>query len=191
MKFNSGLDMQGNEIKLSAPEYVSELPNTNLFKGRTVMVVIPGVAPNPDTGMLYYYNGTQWILLDQSESFNCFHGTSIQWNALSDGQKAAYDYVDLTDEEDKVITLNLTSKGNIHRKSNPALTADANDDCEWVIDDIALENNQYPQINIYEHNTGELVLTDVSVDFTSEEITIGFKGTGDISSGKYVAVLVV
>ena len=65
MKINSGLDMQGNEIKLSAPEYVSELPNTNLFKGRTVMVVIPGVAPNPDTGMLYYYNGTQWILLDQ------------------------------------------------------------------------------------------------------------------------------
>lgn len=97
----------------------------------------------------------------------------------------------LSAAEDKVITLNLTSKGNIHRKSNPALTADANEDCAWVIDDIALENNQFPQVNIYEVNTGELVLTDVSVNFTDEEITIGFKGTGDISSGKYVAVLVV
>lgn len=97
----------------------------------------------------------------------------------------------MTAAEDKVITLNLASKGNIYRKSNPALTADASDDCSWVIDDIALEVNQYPSVNLYEVNTGEMVLADVSVNFTDEEITISFKQTGDISSGKYVAVIVV
>ena len=97
----------------------------------------------------------------------------------------------MTAAEDKVITLNLASKGNIYRKSNPALTADANDDCSWVIDDIALEVNQYPSVNLYEVNTGEMVLADVSVNFTDEEITISFKQTGDISSGRYVAVIVV
>lgn len=97
----------------------------------------------------------------------------------------------MTAAEDKVITLNLASKGNIYRKSNPALTADANNDCSWVIDDITLEVNQYPSVNLYEVNTGEMVLTDVSVNFTDEEITISFRNTGDISSGKYVAVIVV
>ena len=94
---------------------------------------------------------------------------------------------------EEFITLNLTSKANIYRKFNPALTADANNNCSWVIDDIALEEkaNQYPSVNIYEVNTGEIVLTDVSVNFTDEEITISFKQSGDISSDKYVAVIVV
>lgn len=93
--------------------------------------------------------------------------------------------------EDKVITLNLASKGNIYRKSNPALTADSNNDCVWVIDDITLEANKYPNINLYEVNTGEMVLANISVNFTNEEITITLKNTGDLSSGKYVAVIVV
>jgi len=97
----------------------------------------------------------------------------------------------MTAAENKVITLNIASKGNIYRKSNPALTADSNNDCTWVIDDITLEANQYPSVNLYEVNTGEMVLTDISVNFTNEEITINFKKTGDISSGKYVAVIVI
>lgn len=97
----------------------------------------------------------------------------------------------MTAAEDKVITLDLASKGNIYRKSNPAITADSNNDCAWVIDDIALEANQYPNINLYKVNTGEMVLADVSIDFTNEEITITLRNTGDISSGDYVAVIVV
>lgn len=97
----------------------------------------------------------------------------------------------MTAAENKVITLNIDSKSNIYRKSNPALTADSNNNCSWVIDDIAIEANQYPSVNLYEVNTGEIVLVDVSVNFTNEEITIIFKQSGDISSGKYVAVIVV
>ena len=97
----------------------------------------------------------------------------------------------MTAAADKVITLNLTSKGNIYRKSNPALTADANNNCSWVIDDITLEASQYPSVNLYNVNTGEMVLADISVDFADEEITISFKNTGDISAGTYVAVIVV
>lgn len=97
----------------------------------------------------------------------------------------------MTAAADKAITLNLDSKGTIYRKSNPALTADSNNNCSWVIDDIAIEANQYPSVNLYEVNTGEIVLADVSVNFTNEEITIIFKQSGDISSGKYVAVIVV
>jgi hypothetical protein len=97
----------------------------------------------------------------------------------------------MTAAEDKVITLNLASKGNIYRKSNPAITADANNNCSWVIDDITLEANQYPSVNLYEVNTGEMVLADVSVDFTDEEITIIFRNTGDISPDSYVAVIVI
>lgn len=144
--------------------------------GQTLSAALKTTGVTADT-----YGDNSGIVYSELDDKDAF--TVPQFTVDSKGRLSA--------AEDKVITLNLTSKGNIHRKSNPALTADANDDCAWVIDDIALENNQYPQINIYEHNTGELVLTDVSVDFTSEEITIGFKGTGDISSGKYVAVLVV
>jgi hypothetical protein len=36
-----------------------------------------------------------------------------------------------------------------------------------------------------------MILADVSVNFTDEEITISFKQTRYISSGKYVAVIVV
>ena len=97
----------------------------------------------------------------------------------------------MTAAENKVITLNIDSKSSIYRKSNPALTADSNNNCSWVIDDIAIEANQYPSVNLYEVNTGEIVLADVSVNFTNEEITIIFKQSGDISSGKYVAVIVV
>ena len=97
----------------------------------------------------------------------------------------------MTAAENKVITLDFASKGNIYRKSNPAITADSNNDCAWVIDDIALEANQYPNINLYKVNTGEMVLADVSIDFTNEEITITLRNTGDISSGDYVAVIVV
>jgi hypothetical protein len=97
----------------------------------------------------------------------------------------------LTAAANKVITLDLASKGNIYRKSNPALTADANNGCTWVINDIDFEANHYPSVNLYEVSTGEMILADVSVDFTDEEITISFKNTGDISSGKYVAVIVV
>lgn len=173
MKINSGLDMQGNEIKLSAPEYVSELPSTNLFKGRTVMVVIPGVAPNPDTGMLYYYSGTQWILLDQSESFNCFHGTSIQWGLLTDAQKAAYDYVDLTDEEDAYEVVDELEDGNMHPVTSnavyDAVEGISQFNCfegtrnDWInIDDI--EKAQYDYVNFTDDPVDALEIATVVED---------------------------
>lgn len=150
--------------------------STVVKPGQTVSATLKDTGVTADT-----YGDNSGIVgstLDDKDSF-----TIPQFTVDAKGR--------MTAAEDKVITLNLASKGNIYRKSNPALIADSNDDCTWVIDDIALEVNQYPQVSIYEVNTNELVLTDVSVDFTNEEITIGFKGTGDISSGKYVAVLVV
>ena len=91
----------------------------------------------------------------------------------------------------KVITLDLASKGNIYRKTNPALTADANNNCAWAINDIDFETGHYPSVNLYEVSTGEMVLTDVSVNFSSKVITISFKQTGAITAGTYAAVVVV
>ena len=168
------------EASNSADDVVIESSNsgdhTVAKPGQTLSAALKTTGVTADT-----YGDNSGIVdseLDDKDTF-----TVPQFTVDSKGRLSA--------AEDKVITLNLSSKGNIYRKSNPALTADANEDCAWVIDDIALENNQFPQVNIYEVNTGELVLTDVSINFTDEEITIGFKGTGDISSGKYVAVLVV
>lgn len=92
---------------------------------------------------------------------------------------------------DKTITLDLASKGNIYRKTNPALTADTNNNCAWAINDIDFETGHYPSVNLYEVSTGEMVLTDVSVNFTSKVITISFKQTGSITAGTYAAVVVV
>lgn len=94
----------------------------------------------------------------------------------------------LTAAANQTITLDLGSKGNIARKTNPALTADANDVCEWVIDDIALE--ALPSVNLYVTSTGEMVLADVTADVTNDEITITFRNTADISAGTYTAVVV-
>ena len=149
---------------------------TTVKPGQTIQATLKSTGVTADT-----YGDNSGIVgstIDDKDSF-----TIPQFTVDEKGR--------MTAAEDKVITLNLASKGNIYRKSNPALTADANDDCSWVIDDIALEVNQYPSVNLYEVNTGEMVLADVSVNFTDEEITISFKQTGDISSGRYVAVIVV
>lgn len=95
----------------------------------------------------------------------------------------------LTAAEDKVITLNIASKGDIVRKPNPAITADSNQDAVWVIDDIAFD--AFPSVNLYETTTGEMVLADVKADIDNDEITITFRLTGDLSAGKYTAVIVV
>ena len=60
MILRSGLDMRGNEIKFAAGERVAALPESNLFAGRVVLLVTPGVAPAPDTGSYYFYNGSSW-----------------------------------------------------------------------------------------------------------------------------------
>lgn len=97
----------------------------------------------------------------------------------------------LTAAADKVITLDLAAKGNIYRKSNPALTADTNNNCTWAISDIDFGANQYPSVNLYEASTNEMVLADVSVNFSTKIITISFKQTGAVTADAYTAVIVV
>ena len=66
MKLRTNLDMQGNEIKAFTPEKVTSLPDTNLFTGRCVLLVTPGVSPAPDTGEYYCYTGTEWKPMAES-----------------------------------------------------------------------------------------------------------------------------
>ena len=58
MKINAPLDFQGNEIKLATPEKVTALPDSNLFVGRTCILISNNV------GSIYYYNGEQWCNIE-------------------------------------------------------------------------------------------------------------------------------
>lgn len=178
MKILTNLDLVKNQLLNCIIQKVDVDPTTKLVEGWIIF--------NTNEAKLKYYNGEEWVTIGSGGGGGGSVDiatiiTQTSTNSEAAGAKAVYDFV----------IENLVSKGNIYRKSNPALTADANNDCSWVIDDIAIEVNQYPSVNLYEVNTGEMVLTDVSVNFTDEEITISFKQTGDISSGRYVAVIVV
>ena len=176
MKILTNLDLVKNQLLNCVIQKVAVDPTTKLATGWIIF--------NTDEAKLKYYNGEEWVAIGPGGGGSVDIAIVIDsdsTNAKAAGAKAVYDFV----------TENLTSKGNIYRKSNPALTADANNNCSWVIDDIALEADQYPSVNLYNVNTGEMVLADVSVNFTDEEITISFKNTGDISAGTYVAVIVV
>jgi hypothetical protein len=176
MKILTNLDLVKNQLLNCVIQKVAVDPTTKLAAGWVIF--------NTEESKLKYYNGEEWVTIGSDGGGSVDIATIIDSNSTNSkaaGAKAVYDFV----------IENLASKSNIYRKSNPALTTDANNDCSWVIDDIALEAGQYPSINLYEVNTGEMILADVSVDFTDEEITISFKNTGDISSGKYVAVIVV
>jgi len=147
--------------------------NTVLKPGQTISAHLKATGVTDDT-----YGDNSGIVnseLDDKDSFKI-----PQFTVDTKGR--------LTAAEDKVIKLNLTSKGTIYRKTNPALTADSNEDAIWVIDDIALNNN-YPSINIYESSSGEMILADVTINLTNDEITISFRLAGDVSLGKYTAVI--
>ena len=62
MKINTCLDFQGNEIKLATPERVTALPDSNLFVGRTCILVSEKEVDETtiSVGSIYYYNGEQW-----------------------------------------------------------------------------------------------------------------------------------
>jgi len=143
------------------------LTNLNLAKNQLLNCIIQKVAVDPTTKL-----AKGWIIFNTTENKLKYYNGN-EWVTIGSGGGGG------------------GSNINIYRKSNPALTADVNNDCSWVIDDITIEANQYPSVNLYEVNTGEMVLADVSVNFTDEEITIIFKKTDEISSGKYVAVIVV
>lgn len=97
----------------------------------------------------------------------------------------------LSAASNKTITLGLASKGNIYRKASPALTADSNNDCTWVINDIDLTANQYPQVSLYEASTGEAVLADIVTNFANDTITIILRNTGNLTANAYHATIVV
>ena len=143
------------------------LTNLNLAKNQLLNCIIQKVAVDPTTKL-----AKGWIIFNTTENKLKYYNGN-EWVTIGSGGGGG------------------GSNINIYRKSNPTLTADVNNDCSWVINDITIEANQYPSVNLYEVNTGEMVLADVSVNFTDKEITIIFKQTGDISSGKYVAVIVV
>ena len=58
MQIKTSLDFQGNEIKLATPEKVNTLPDSNLFIGRTCILISDNV------GSIYYYNGEQWCNIE-------------------------------------------------------------------------------------------------------------------------------
>jgi hypothetical protein len=60
MKIRTSLDFQGNEIKLAAPEKVTALPDSNLFIGRTCILI----SEKESVGSIYYYNGKQWCHIE-------------------------------------------------------------------------------------------------------------------------------
>lgn len=94
----------------------------------------------------------------------------------------------ITSAGQKTITLNLEAKGTITRKTNPAISADLDAVVTWVIDDIAL--SAYPSVQVYETSSGELVLTDVEVDLSEDEISIIFRNSASLTAGLYTAVIV-
>lgn len=94
----------------------------------------------------------------------------------------------ITSAGEKTITLKLGSKGTITRKTNPAISADLDAVVTWVIDDIAL--SAYPSVQVYETSSGELVLTDVEVDLSDDEISIIFRNSANLTAGLYTAVIV-
>ena len=176
MKILTNLNLAKNQLLNCIIQKVAADPTTKLAKGWIIF--------NTTENKLKYYNGNEWVTIGSGGGGSVDIATTItstSTNSEAAGAKAVYDFV----------IENSIYKSNIYRKSNPALTADVNNDCSWVIDDITIEANKYPSVNLYEVNTGEMVLADVSVNFTDKEITIIFKQTADISSGKYVAVIVV
>ena len=66
MKINTHLDFQGNEIKLAAPEKVTTLPYSNLFIGRTCILISEKEVDETtiSVGSMYYYNGEQWCHIE-------------------------------------------------------------------------------------------------------------------------------
>ena len=66
MKINTHLDFQGNEIKLAAPEKVTTLPDSNLFVGRTCVLISEKEVDDTtiSVGSIYYYNGEQWCNIE-------------------------------------------------------------------------------------------------------------------------------
>ena len=66
MKINTHLNFQGNEIKLAAPEKVTTLPDSNLFIGRTCVLISEKEVDETtiNVGSIYYYNGEQWCHIE-------------------------------------------------------------------------------------------------------------------------------
>jgi len=59
--------------------------------------------------------------VDSVEGFSCFHGTTAQWEALTDEQKAEYDYVDLTDETDACTPVDAVEADNMNPVTSNAV----------------------------------------------------------------------
>lgn len=96
MKVRTGLDFQGNEIKLATAERVGSLPEDNLFAGRMVVVLSEETVDDEtiNVGKYYYYNGKAWIPIEQQDipdipEINTFPG---------------YAYYDPEDDNTKQIT---------------------------------------------------------------------------------------
>ena len=66
MKINTHLDFRGNEIKLATPEKVTTLPDSNLFVGRTCVLISEKEVDETtiSVGSIYYYNGEQWCHIE-------------------------------------------------------------------------------------------------------------------------------
>lgn len=105
MKVRTGLDFQGNEIKLATAERVGSLPTTNLFAGRMVVVITPGENSNPDTGKYYYYNGESWIPIEEPNIVTTIDKTST--NSQIPTAKAVQDKIqkEMTDDVDEISTV--------------------------------------------------------------------------------------
>lgn len=148
---------------------------TKVLPGQTVSAALKTTGVTAGT---YADNSSITQAIDDGDSF-----TIPQFTVDNKGRLSA--------ASNKTITLGLASKANIYRKASPALTADSNNDCTWVISDIDLTANQYPQVSLYEASTGEAVLADIVTNFANDTITIILRNTGNLIANAYYATIVV
>lgn len=137
--------------------------NIDLNKNQILKAIIQKVSTDPSEGLV-----AGWMIYNTTENkIKYYNGT--EWVDISSSGGG--------------------SDVSIVRKGNP-LIQENNGVCNWTINDITFSS--LPCVNIYETSTGNMILTDVSVDVNNSEIVITFKNMADdIAAGTYTAVIVV
>ena len=142
------------------------LTNIDLNKNQILKAIIQKVSVDPSEGLV-----AGWMIYNTTENkIKYYNGTA--WIDISSGGGGGGG-----------------SDVSIIRKSNPLIQED-DGVCNWTISDITFSS--LPCVNIYETSTGNMILTDVSVDVNNSEIVITFKNMADdIAAGTYTVVIVV